>query len=274
MLDVAEVYYALDLMEQHITHPPEEPTVKRKRGPDYLFTLVKDITLSDISGYRQCLGARWPLRTPLQDIFQDFISGDTFVPPVASTHLSHYQTNGQPTTSTFVCPYPTAVSISLPLPVSLSGSSPMAQPKQIPEPMQRRKRKRKRKLDRNQELEPEPEPEPELRGPTWLSSRVLPDPGSHFAKEGLAEEEKEIVIEGLASCQVHIKERFRTLRVPGPVGFYFGQTAPHCMALPVTSTLADFTSFTPPREQAAHVLEPSSLPRTGRFFGEGFRANL
>jgi hypothetical protein len=166
MLDVAEVYYSLDLMEFHLKHPLQEGSLKRKRGIDYLHTLVKGLSLTDISVYRQSLISRWPLKAPLKQVLQDCVSAGQEVPFTSSV------------------PEPVSVESPYPTPALIPHTT-------MPPP------------------------------PMWLSTRELPKPGSSGSKDGLTQEERNIVIADLISRQEAIKEKYRVRGLPAYYDYYY-----------------------------------------------------
>ncbi len=73
-LELYEMYYMISVMQDYVANPlpPDEP--KRKRGRDFMYTLIDDIDTNIIEEFKQNLLKRSPLKAPLEQVLNDVVS--------------------------------------------------------------------------------------------------------------------------------------------------------------------------------------------------------
>ena len=73
-LQLVEIHYIVSVMERYLANPlsPTEP--KRKRGKDFLYTLVADIAPAQVAIYKAGLATRLPLNAPLEQLLGEILS--------------------------------------------------------------------------------------------------------------------------------------------------------------------------------------------------------
>lgn len=52
-IELLETYYVISLIEDHLAHPPPNPAVKGKRGTDFIYSLVHDLSLQRVLAYKE-----------------------------------------------------------------------------------------------------------------------------------------------------------------------------------------------------------------------------
>ncbi len=72
-LELVEMYYMISVMEEYAANPlpPDEP--KRKRGKDFMYTLIEDIDMPQLQKYKGSLGKKCPLKAPLGQLLQEIL---------------------------------------------------------------------------------------------------------------------------------------------------------------------------------------------------------
>lgn len=70
-LDLLEAYYITSVIEDYINNPlpPDEP--KRKRGKDFMYTLVESIKVPQLEQYKLALHAKHKLKAPLEKLLEE-----------------------------------------------------------------------------------------------------------------------------------------------------------------------------------------------------------
>lgn len=83
-LELIEMYYMISVMEDYAANPlsPEEP--KRKRGKDFMYTLIEDLDMSQLAAYKQALQRRCPLKQPIEGQLEE-LSSTALLNPGATT---------------------------------------------------------------------------------------------------------------------------------------------------------------------------------------------
>ncbi len=69
-LDLVETYYIISVMEESLTKPLTEGSNRRKRGADFLYTLIKDIDAAKLAAYKAQLNKLHPLTKSLEEAAQ------------------------------------------------------------------------------------------------------------------------------------------------------------------------------------------------------------
>ena len=89
-LEVLEVHYILSLMELYIHLPISDLDLKRKRGKDFLHTLVADLDPSQLLEFKAGINVRFPLKASLEQLLTEMSSASRsanparpVVPPLA-----------------------------------------------------------------------------------------------------------------------------------------------------------------------------------------------
>ena len=97
-LELLEVYYMIMVMENYLEKRPPRTPLERKRGIDFMFTLIKDVTKRELEIYKVFLDKKHPLNSSIRnELF--ILSGlnktnDSFSPIMAvptKTHLKDTQ---------------------------------------------------------------------------------------------------------------------------------------------------------------------------------------
>lgn len=52
-LELLETYYIISLMEYHLEHPTQYPKTKGKRGKDFIYSLITNLTLEMVQSYKE-----------------------------------------------------------------------------------------------------------------------------------------------------------------------------------------------------------------------------
>ena len=88
-LEIVEVYYMISVMKNYVDK--ENPTInaKRRRGVDYMFSLIKDVTEKEIEKYETLFQKKFPLKTTLKEKLIEIIGLES------STELNFF-TSGVP----------------------------------------------------------------------------------------------------------------------------------------------------------------------------------
>ena len=69
-LELFEMYYMIMVMEDYVANPLPQDEPKRKRGRDFMYTLIKDVDLKLLRDYKDALSKRSPLKAPLEQCLQ------------------------------------------------------------------------------------------------------------------------------------------------------------------------------------------------------------
>ncbi len=72
-LELIEMHYMICVMEEYAANPlpPDEP--KRKRGKDFMYTLIEDIDMPMLQKYKEALTKKCPLKVPLGQLLQEIL---------------------------------------------------------------------------------------------------------------------------------------------------------------------------------------------------------
>ena len=72
-LELIEIYYMITVMEEHLSNPLPVDESKRKRGKDFMYSLVEDINVTQLLNYKTMLAARYPIQVPLGHLLHEII---------------------------------------------------------------------------------------------------------------------------------------------------------------------------------------------------------
>jgi len=73
-LELLEIYYMISVMEDYAANPlpPDEP--KRKRGKDFMYTLIEDVDSAQLAKYKLALSKKYPLKAPLEKLLEEMLA--------------------------------------------------------------------------------------------------------------------------------------------------------------------------------------------------------
>eukprot|EP00826_Nyctotherus_ovalis_P053803 TRINITY_DN7020_c0_g1_i7.p1 TRINITY_DN7020_c0_g1~~TRINITY_DN7020_c0_g1_i7.p1 ORF type:complete len:351 (+),score=62.10 TRINITY_DN7020_c0_g1_i7:222-1274(+) len=72
-LELLEMHYMTDVMANYINHPAPAEDYKRKRGRDFMYTLVSDITIATLEKYSQNLTIFAPVGGSLRSLLEKIV---------------------------------------------------------------------------------------------------------------------------------------------------------------------------------------------------------
>ncbi len=75
-LEVLEGYYMVSVMQDYLQKPVPEEEPKRKRGKDFMFTLISDIDRAELAEYSAKLKEKKPLEGSLEELLQKIVFGE------------------------------------------------------------------------------------------------------------------------------------------------------------------------------------------------------
>lgn len=75
-LELLELYYMTSVMTNYAKHPAPSEDFKRKRGRDFMYTLVNDIAISTLENYNRNLLIYSPLEESLRDSLKRIIEAE------------------------------------------------------------------------------------------------------------------------------------------------------------------------------------------------------
>lgn len=75
-LELLELYYMTSVMVNYIKHPAPPEDFKRKRGRDFMYTLVNDIAISTLENYSHNLLTYAPLEESLRDSLKRIVEAE------------------------------------------------------------------------------------------------------------------------------------------------------------------------------------------------------
>ncbi len=73
-LELVEIYYMISVMEEYAANPLPEDEPKRKRGRDFMYTLIDDIDQPSLQKYKDDLAKKCPLKSSLEDSLQEMVA--------------------------------------------------------------------------------------------------------------------------------------------------------------------------------------------------------
>ena len=66
-LELLEVYYMIMVMENYLEKGPPRISLSRKRGIDFMFTLIKDVTKRELAIYKAFFYTTQPLKSSIRN---------------------------------------------------------------------------------------------------------------------------------------------------------------------------------------------------------------
>ena len=87
-LELIEMYYMLSVMEEYGSNPPPPEEPKRKRGKDFMYTLIEDLDFTQLSRYKVLLGKKCPLKVPLGHLLNEILHPSTQPPERAVSQIN------------------------------------------------------------------------------------------------------------------------------------------------------------------------------------------
>ena len=73
-LELVEMHYMITVMEYYTSNPPPPNEPKRKRGKDFMYTLIEDLSADRLAIYKAALVKRAPLRAPPDEILREMLA--------------------------------------------------------------------------------------------------------------------------------------------------------------------------------------------------------
>ncbi len=103
-LELFEMYYMITVMEDYVANPLPVDEPKRKRGKDFMYTLIKDVDLKLLGEFKATLAKRSPLKAPLEQCLQDVINAAAANPRKAVTATIQLPTGSRAETQPAMTP--------------------------------------------------------------------------------------------------------------------------------------------------------------------------
>jgi len=104
-LELYETYYMITVIEEYLTTPLPEDEFKRKRGRDFMYTLIKDVDKKLLDDYKETLFKRCPLKSSLEESLKTIANSITKNPRrVASQQTSQPMVTRAETNNTLTPP--------------------------------------------------------------------------------------------------------------------------------------------------------------------------
>jgi len=79
-LELIEMYYMISVMEEYAANPPPPDEPKRKRGKDFMYTLIEDLNLPILTKYKLTLVKKYPVKAPLGNLLNEIIQPTIHTP--------------------------------------------------------------------------------------------------------------------------------------------------------------------------------------------------
>eukprot|EP00826_Nyctotherus_ovalis_P023653 TRINITY_DN1819_c0_g2_i2.p1 TRINITY_DN1819_c0_g2~~TRINITY_DN1819_c0_g2_i2.p1 ORF type:complete len:263 (+),score=39.23 TRINITY_DN1819_c0_g2_i2:447-1235(+) len=77
-LELLEIYYILSLIEHYLQHPTYNPKIKGKRGKDFIYSLVHNISPQAVSNYKAQIQASAKHEGSMQQLFSQLITSEKY----------------------------------------------------------------------------------------------------------------------------------------------------------------------------------------------------
>jgi hypothetical protein len=73
-LELLEIYYIISLIEHYLENPTRNPKAKKKRGKDFIYTLIHNLTLDNVKLYKSRMQQYAKNEGTLDDLFKSLTS--------------------------------------------------------------------------------------------------------------------------------------------------------------------------------------------------------
>eukprot|EP01022_Parablepharisma_sp_SALTPOND_P024986 TRINITY_DN566_c0_g1_i1.p3 TRINITY_DN566_c0_g1~~TRINITY_DN566_c0_g1_i1.p3 ORF type:complete len:429 (-),score=47.19 TRINITY_DN566_c0_g1_i1:7687-8973(-) len=89
-LELIEMYYMISVMEDYAANPPPPEEPKRKRGKDFMYTLIEDLDITQLTKYKIMLNKKYPIKVPLNRLLGEILHPSVHTPekPVSQINMA------------------------------------------------------------------------------------------------------------------------------------------------------------------------------------------
>jgi hypothetical protein len=72
-LELLEIHYMVSVIEEYASTPIPPEDLNRKRGKDFVYTLIEDVNTTQLAEYKALLAKRCPLKVPIETSLKEII---------------------------------------------------------------------------------------------------------------------------------------------------------------------------------------------------------